>query len=72
MASWKTIAFLQTKPKKARSRSVFVDLKAPVERPRIFYDIADVTFRERQAFLAQQERGRRYVQIIELSKESEK
>lgn len=72
MASWKTIAFLQTKPRKNRRRSVFVDLKAPMEQPKIFYDIADITFRERQAFLAQQERGRRYVQIIELSKESEK
>ena len=68
MASWKTIAFLQTKRRKNRRRSVFVDLKIPVERPRIFYDIADVTFKERQAFLAQQERGRKYVQIIEPQK----
>ena len=42
MASWKTIAFLQTRPRKKPRSSVWVDLNAAVEPPRLFYDIVDV------------------------------
>ena len=64
MASWKTIAFLQTRPRKKSRSSVWVDLNAAVEPPRLFYDIVDVSFKERKAFSEQQDFARRFVQIV--------
>ncbi len=51
MASWKTIVFLKTKPRKKSFRESFT-FRAPTEQPRLFYDMVDPDLKNRTHILS--------------------
>lgn len=67
MASWKTIVFLKTKPRKKSFRESFT-FRAPTEQPRLFYDMVDPDLKKQNAYTEQQNLARCTVRLNEDNK----
>lgn len=65
MASWKTLAFHNTRIRKRRS--VYRNLSAPLDPPKLAWDLMDYDRKEINAFKEQERRARQYVQVISQS-----